>query len=262
MGLQLKYFMTVGQKQAAGAFAVALVGAGILAWIFDVFPFRIRNPWVTLRGRQRVFLDGEGRIERGLPKKYRGILMRDLTKVGREARKTMKRQRREERALFRRQASTFRTKQQAVRELLRANPKLRTFLDAHFGRDDEKYLKWLGSGRRGRKPTSDYADGRLDGINYTWNLHGARAANNWTEAIYATIPESRRWEDLEERLAVLEEATGLSLELPPAAAELVTTRADRDRFEEAAEGELEDVYGRAREAAVMQTSGGLEDAPF
>jgi hypothetical protein len=115
----------------------------------------------------------------------------------------------------------------------------------------------------GPKPTGPYADGRLDAINYTWDLHGARAANTWTEAIYATLPASGRWEDLEERLPVLEEATGLSLELPPPAARLQRSRGDRERYAEGAELELEDVYGRAREAAVMQTGGDVdEEAPF
>jgi len=255
--------MTSGQKQAAWGLAATLAAFGLGAWPFGVFP--IRNPWVTLRRtRQRVFIDDGGRIEKGLPKRYRGILLRDLSKVSRQVTKTKRRQRRELAKLFPRSRGKFRNKEAAARELLAANPQLREFLDAHFGRDDERYLKWMRNGRRGPKPTGPYADGRLDGINYTWDLHGARAANTWTEAIYATLPSSGRWEELEERLPVLEEATGLSLELPPAAARLQTSRGDRERYAAGAEDELDDVYGRAREAAVMQTGGEgeLEEAPF
>lgn len=257
--------MTAAQKSAAWGLLALLAGAGVVGWALGVV--RVPNPWVTLRrSRQAVFLDDDGRIERGLPKRFRGILMRDLTRVGREVSKTKRRQRREERALFPRRGSTFRNKDQAFKELMRANPQLRTFVDAHFGREDERFLKWHRGGRRGPKPTAPYADGRLDGINYTWDLHGARAANTWTEAVYATIPDSRRWEDFEERLPVLAEAAGLELELPAAAARVTTSRADRERFAEGAEGELDDVYGRAREAATMQIEGEeppeLEEAPF
>lgn len=258
--------MTVGQKRAALELGAAIAVAAAGAWALGVFPLRLRNPWVTLRrSRQRVFIDDDGRVERGLPRKFKGIALRDLTKVSRQVAKTKRRQRREQARLFPRSRSSFRSKDQAFRELVRANPQLRTFLDAHFGRDDERFLRWLRGGRRGPKPTGPYADGRLDGINYTWDLHGARSANTWTEAVYATIPESRRWADFEERLPVLEEATGLALELPAPAARLQTSRAERQRFAEGAELEVDDVYGRAREAAVMQSSGGLEelpDAPF
>jgi hypothetical protein len=254
--------MTQGQRDAGLGLLATLAAFGLGAWLFGVFP--IRNPWVTLkRTRQKVFIDDDGKIERGLPKRYRGILLRDLTQVSRQVSKTKRRQRRELAKLFPRSKTKFRSKEAAARELLRANPQLREFLDAHFGRDDERYLKWLRNGRRGPKPTGPYADGRLDAINYTWDLHGARAANTWTEAIYATLPASGRWEDLEDRLPVLEEATGLSLELPPPAARLQTTRGDRERYAEGAELELEDVYGRAREAAVMATGGDVdEEAPF
>lgn len=261
--------LTDGQKSAFWGLVATLAGLGVGAYLFGVLPFRVRNPWVTLKRRsktghrQRVFIDDEGRIAKGLPKKFRGILLRDLTQVSREVSKTKRRQRREEKRMFPRSRTTFRNKDQAFKELIRSNPQLRTFLDAHFGREDERFLRWVRNGRRGPKPVSDYADGRLDGINYTWDLHGARQASTWTEAIYATIPNSGRWKDFEGRLPVLEEATGLSLELPAPAARLGTTRADRERYAEGAELELEDVYGRAREAATMQISGEPdEDAPF
>lgn len=253
--------MTPGQKSAAWGLLATLAGAAALAVVFGAIP----NPWVTLKRRsragrrQKVFIDDDGRIVKGLPRKYRGILLRDLTAVGRKVRKTERRQRREERQLYPRSRTSFRNKDQAFKELLRANPQLRTFLDAHFGRGDEAFLKWRANGRRGPKPTKDYADGRLDGINGTWDLHGARQANTWTEAIFATIPDSRRWADFEQRLGVLEEATGLALELPAPAARLHTTAADRARFREGAELELDEVYDQARQAATMQTSGELDD---
>lgn len=258
--------MTVGQKAAAKGFLATLAGAAVLAWLFDAFPFRIRNPWVTLkRSRQAVFIDDDGRIEAGLPKKFRGILLRDLTKVGRQVSKTKRRQRREEARLFPRSRTTFRNKDQAYKELMRANPDLHDFLERHYGHDDRAYLAWRRGGRRGPKPTTDYSDGRLDGVNYAWDLHGRKQANNWTEAIYATIPDSRRWEDFAERLPVLGEAVGLELALPEPAARLERAGDDRSQYREGAEHELEDVYDSARGAATMQIEGEgpeLEPAPF
>jgi len=253
--------MTIGQKAAAKGFALTLAGAAVLAWLFDALPFRVRNPWVTLRrSKQRVFLDDGGRIERGLPRKFRGILLRDLTKVGRQVSKTKRHQRREERRLFPRSRTTFRNKDQAYKELLRANPELHDFLQRHFGHDDRAYLAWRRGGRRGPKPTTGYDDGRLDGINYTWDLHGRRQANNWTEAVFATIPDSRRWEDFAERLPVLAEAAGLPhLQLPEPAARLERAGADREQYREGAELEVEDVYDSARAAATMQISGEPDD---
>lgn len=251
--------MTSEQKRAAWTFAALWAAAGVGAWMLG--ELRIPNPWVTLKNKQRVELDDDGRIRHGLPRRFRGIALRDLTRVSREVSKTKRRQRREQAKLFPRSRSTFKNKDQAVRELFAANPQLRTFRDAHFGRDDERFLKWRANGRRGPKPTTSYADGRLDGINYTWDLHGPRAANTWTEAIYETVPSSGRWADFAERLPVLEEATGLSLELPAPAARVTTARADREQYEEGAELELEDVYERARASATMHTSGD-DDVPF
>lgn len=250
--------MTPDQKRAAWTFAGVWALFGVGAWLMGELP--IPNPWVTLKNKQRVELDDDGRIRHGLPRRFRGIALRDLTRVSREVSRTKRRQRREQAKLFPRSRTTFKNKDQAVRELLAANPQLRTFRDAHFGRDDERFLKWRANGRRGPKPTTGYADGRLDGINYTWNLHGTRAANSWTEAIYETVPSSGRWEDFAGRLPVLEEATGLSLELPAPAARLDVAGGDRARYTEGAELELEDVYDRARAAATMHTSG--DDVPF
>jgi hypothetical protein len=264
--------MTSAARAGWGLLAV-LAAAAAGAWAVGALP--VANPWVSLRRRsrktgrrQRVFIDDDGRIVKGLPAKYRGILLADLTQVGREVSKTKRRQRRELARLFPRSKTTFRNKDQAFKELMSANPQLRAFLDAHFGRDDERWLRWHRNGRRGRKPTTSYADGRLDTINQTWELEGHREADTWTEAIYATIPSSGRWEDFRGRIEILEDATGLSLELPAPAARLEEAGADRERYAEGAEGEIDDVYDRARDAATMQIAGEpdehdeLEAAPF
>lgn len=274
--------MTVGQSRAAWTLGGILL-AGLLVvtaagWWAPARPRRRgnpQNPWVTLKKRlrstgrrQRVFIDDDGRIERGLPEKYHGIYLSDLTEIGRQERAARKRARRQARTLFGRAQETFRSKDVAVKALLAANPHLQDFMQGEWGRAEEEYRRWRRRGRRGKKPQLALAhDGRLDAINYGFDLHGPRAVGSWLEALYETAPASMRWEEFAERLPALEEATGLRLELPAPAERLERRRAERQEFEEGTEQEVEDVYRRARHVATMQADGlpdddELEAAPF
>lgn len=257
--------MTASQGRALTTIA-AVLGVGLLGgWFLGAWDApRARNPWITLRRRsktghrQRVFIDDDGRIELGLPDKYRGIRIGDLTKVGRQVRHMKKRAGRARRALTSRSRERFRSKDVAVKALLDANPQLHDFVQAEWGQSSQEYLHWLKRGRRGVKPQLGSYDGRFDAINYGHDLHGPKAVGSWLEALYATAPTSGRWEDFGERLPALEEATGLRLELPDQAARLARRADDLDRFDEGVELEEGEIYDHARAAA----GGGDGDVPF
>jgi hypothetical protein len=224
------------------------------------------NPWITLKKRlrrtgrrQRVFIDDDGRIRRGLPEKFHGINIGDLTQVGQAVRRQKKQAARARRQLARRMPETFRSKDTALRELLAANPKLDDFLQREWGNGSQAYKAWRRRGRRGPKPRLQAFDGRFDALNGAWDLEGPRAVGSWLEALYETIPASGRWDDFADRLPVLEEATGLRLQLPAPAERRELSRGELEQFDEGDELEEEGIYRQARMAA-----GGadLEEAPF
>lgn len=258
--------MTSAQRTAAWTLA-ALVGGGLaVAWACGwLEPELVSNPWVTLRGRRRrgrgqaVFIDDDGRIQKGLPEKYRGIFLRDLTMVGRHERQIKAAASRRARQLQARMPGKFRNKDIALRELLDANPQLRDFLEVEWGQGSSAYKAWRGRGRRGVKPQLQAFDGRLDAINYGWDLHGPRAVGSWLEAVYETIPATLRWDDFTERLPVLEEATGLRLSLPEPAMKRAVASGDVEQLEEGTELEIEDVYRRARTGAALELGELLDD---
>lgn len=256
--------MTVGQRDAAIGFGIVLACALVGGWIFGVH----RNPWVTLKKRlrrtgrrQRVFIDDEGRIEKGLPTKYRGIRLGELGQVNRAVRKMRKKATRARLVLAGgRRAERFRSKDVAVKALLDANPRLADFVQSEWGQSSQDYLAWIRHGRRGKKPQGALAyDGRLDALNYGHDLHGSRAVGSWLEALYATAPASGRWIDFGDRLPALEEATGLRLNLPAPAEQLHGRRGELEAFDDAADDEETAIYAGARRAAAGDE---LEDAPF
>lgn len=215
---------------------------------------RIVNPWITLKRRsksghrQRVFIDDDGRIRKGLPATYEGVHIRDLSGVSKEIRKTRKKAAREEKRYFKRIAATFRSKDEAFAELLRANPELLTFLESEHGATDSEYRAWRRRGFRGAKPAGAFSrdDGRYDAINEYFDLSGQKAISSFTEAVYVTLPSSKRWDDLADRLPVLEEATGLRLSLPAKAEGRTIAKAERERFHAGTEEAIEALLARAR----------------
>jgi hypothetical protein len=110
---------------------------------------------------------------------------------------------------------TFRKKREATRALLDANPELLQLVESDCGSDCTAYQAWVGHGRRGPKPRWRPGDGRFDALNERWDLRTpGRKVASWREALDVTAPSSRRWEDFDGRIGVLEEATGLRLAGP------------------------------------------------
>jgi hypothetical protein len=171
--------------------------------------------WKTLKNGKRVKLDGDGRIVAGLPSKYHGVHVADFGRVSKEERELLEVDC-EELAACHRCEKTFRNKDQAAHAVLAANPDFMELQQSEFGRNDVAFLKWRRNGRRGPKPAhrEKLTDGRLDAINEFYELKGKNRVGSITEALYHTIPSSRRWADLEPRLAQLSEARGVSHQSP------------------------------------------------
>jgi hypothetical protein len=111
---------------------------------------------------------------------------------------------------------TFRRKNEAVRALLDANPELASLVESDCGADCSAYTHWTEKrGRRGPKPRARAGDGRFDPLNERFERRTpGRKVASWREALDVTAPSTRHWEDFGGRVPVLEEATGLRLNLP------------------------------------------------
>lgn len=135
---------------------------------------------------------------------------------------------------------TFRRKREAVRALLDANPDLAGLVESDCGGDCKAYVDWSErKGRRGPKPRARPGDGRFDPINERFEKRTpGRKVASWREALDVTAPSSRRWEDFADRVPVLEEATGLRLNMPARTDAVTRARllADRCRDIEEATG--------------------------
>jgi hypothetical protein len=267
-----------------------LMVGGVLAALAGVFAIadrvqrlerRARNPWITLKRRrrdgrrQRVLIDDDGRIELGLPPELVGAHIGDLSELTGRIRAVEREGAEEEERIAPGggRAQTFRTNDAAVRALLEANPRLVDFLEEECSHDCGEFRAWLQRGRRGPKPRWRPGDGRFDAVNERLERHGARKVSSWLEAVYTTPPPSRRWEDFPERLAVLEEATGLRLELPSPAEDLARGGGDVAAVRHATDERIAAIVNlartgprlkkrRRRAALVDQADAELEAAPF
>lgn len=259
----------------AGVLA-ALAGGSALVGQVRRLERRARNPWVTLRRRrpggrrQRVLIDDDGRIELGLPPELVGAHIGDLSELTGQIR-TIEREGAEEetRLAVGRAPQTFRH-DDGVRALLEANPKLVDFLEAECSHDCLEYRHWLNRGRRGPKPKWRPGDGRFDAVNERHDRKGGRKVASWLEAVYTTPPPSRRWADWPGRVAVLEEATGLRLELPAPAEALDRRGGDVAEVRHRTDERIAAIVGLARTGRLKRRRGAapaapaaeLEDAPF
>jgi hypothetical protein len=185
--------------------------------------------WVTLSNRRRVLLDETGRVSRGLPEMFQGVHVHDLSPLGKGVRAAESDEQSCESAVRRRHPRTFRTAEEAVGALLAVNPELVDFLESECARQCDAYRAWIRRGRRGPKPLRHISDGRFDAIEVALELRGKRRLSSWLEAVFVTVPPSRRWEDFHERLQLLADATGLRLALPDPAEQLQLESADVDR---------------------------------
>ncbi len=240
----------------------------------------VENPWRTLGNGRRVLLADDGRIERGLPEIFHGAHVQDVPALSRAVRELEREGKAAERRIRRRRPLTFKSHDHAVRALLEANPSLVDFLEAECSHDCVSYRQWLKRGRRGPKPKWQAGDGRFDAVNERLEKKGARKVSSWLEAVYTTPPTSRRWSEFPDRLAVLEEATGLRLNLPAPAEDLDQEAEDLAGVRHAVDERIDAIVSLARTGR-LKTRGGrlaqiadvagaevidvrpdLEDAPF
>lgn len=130
--------------------------------------------------------------------------------------------------------STFRRKREATRALLDANPELAALVESDCGHDCTAYTDWAEKrGRRGPKPRARPGDGRFDPLNERLERRTpGRKVASWREALDVTAPSSRRWVDFEERLPILEETTGMRLNLPARAEAVHRARALAERCQD------------------------------
>lgn len=202
--------------------------------------------WVTLTNGKRVKLDGDGRIVAGLPPKYVGIHVGDFGRVSKEERELLDVDC-EELAACHGCVKTFRTKDQAYRAILDANPKLDALRVSEFGAYDLAFLKWQRNGRHGRKPRTTITDGRLDAINEHYDLKGANRVASFTEAIIYTIPSSMKWADLPPRLEALGAAAGFEINPPDEALRLAASQSDVEQCRADVDARIADLMTRAKE---------------
>lgn len=198
-----------------------------------------------------VDVDDAGRIVGGVEPRFVGIHVDDLCAYAAaiaEMDDVEIQCRRQGRA-----AATFQSKEAAVASLLAANPRLDAFLEAEWTDREQEYRAWVKAGRPGPKPIADIAgDGRFDAFNATWDLHGRHRVTNWLEALYATVPTSRHWAELAERLPVLEEATGLRLDLPEEAERAAIAELSAEDCLAALDRRLDDLVSACRRSRCPQ----------
>ncbi len=217
--------------------------------------------WRTLKNGKRVKLDADGRITAGLPDKYNGIHVGDFGRVAKEERELLGVDC-DELAKCHKCVTTFKSKDQAMRALLRANPEFDALRTSEFGAYDLAFLKWVRGGRVGPKPRTKITDGRLDSINEYYDLKGARRVASFTEAVWHAIPNTHRWRDLGPRLAPLEEAAGMTINLPDEALKLDASSADVEQCRAEIDARIAALYDRAREGRVSDPPAGDDPAPF
>lgn len=209
--------------------------------------------WRTLKNGKRVKLDAEGRIVAGLPSRYHGVQVQDLSKLTHDERQLTGIDC-EEVGHCHTCRKTFRSKDEAYVALLQANPKLDELRQSEFGQYDLAFVKWQRNGRRGPKPRTKITDGRLDAINEYYDLRGAARVASFTEAIYHAIPSSKKWEDIEPRLKPLGEAAGFQINPPDEAVRLSVGKLDVDACRDDVDRRLGELFEKAK-------SGRLEETP-
>lgn len=219
--------------------------------------------WVTLKNGKRLKVDNDGRIRAGMPDKYLGVHIRDLSTLSHEERKLEGIDCADLRSHCHTCRKTFRTKDEAYLALLEANPQLDTLRQSEFGQYDLAFVRWQRGGRRGPKPRTPITDGRLDAINEHYDLRGAARVGSITEAIYHAIPASRRWEDLEPRLVPLEEMAGMKINLPDEAIRLTVAKKDAEQCAQEVDARLEALFQSAKDGRLEAPPAPAADAvPF
>jgi hypothetical protein len=202
--------------------------------------------WRTLKNGKRIKLDAGGRIVAGMPSKYHGTHVQDLSKLTHEERHLTGIDCEDLRTHCHTCRKTFRSKDEAYLAIVQANPQLHELQQSEFGQYDLAFVRWQRGGRRGPKPRTTITDGRMDAINEHYDLRGASRVASFTEAIYHAIPSSKKWEDLEPRLQPLEEAAGLKINLPDEALRLNAAKMDAQQCHEEVDRRLTELFEKAK----------------
>jgi hypothetical protein len=103
---------------------------------------------------------------------------------------------------------TFPSKRAAINAIRKANPRLAVNLSRLRTKMDTAFEKWEQNRMRGPRPTDDTGvRGEFDWVRpFVDRKGGARKIYSWTEALYAIVPRSRRWDDFAENLNAAREA--------------------------------------------------------
>lgn len=232
-----------------GLFGDLLESVGLSGLLSD-------GQWRTLHNGTRVKLDTEGRIVAGLPSRFHGVHVRDLSELTRQERKIAATECDDTCSKC---PKTFASKSVAVAALLDANPQLRQLLDSDGGAGSKAYREWLRRGRRGPKPGLAAHDGRFDALNERWDLKGFRRVGSWLEAIHVTVPTSKKWADLGRRLPVLAEAAGVEIHQPSEALRIEVSAMDADECRAAVDRALDELFSTA---TTGRLTGQPADVPF
>ena len=217
-------------------------------WLDDLFT---AGHWVTLKNGKRVKIDGEGRIVLGLPERYHGTHIKDLSKLSHDERQ-LEGIDCEETGACHTCRKTFRTKDEAASAILQANPRFAELRESEFGAYDVAWLKWHraagASGKAGPKPTTTITDGRLDAINEHFELKGKRRVASFTEALYFIIPSSKKWADLnDETLEPLSEAAGFQIQPPDETLQLQAGKLSEEECRADVDRRLAELFAAAKE---------------
>jgi hypothetical protein len=224
--------------------------------------------WITLSNGKRIKIDEDGRIVAGLPERYQGTSVHDLSRLSHAEREV------EEISCADVGAhdcptcrQTFRTKDEGAAAIFAVNPTFAQLSESEFGQYDVAFLRWHRNGRRGPKPRTKITDGRLDAINERFELKGANKVASFTEAVYWAIPASRRWEDLPARLEALGDVAGFTLEPPEPLIQLQAARLSVEECEQDVDRRLAALFDAARAGRLealdeLAAPEGGDDAPF
>lgn len=256
--------LTTAEQRAGWLLAGVLTACGIAYMISGRRARRRRrdNPTALLRRMRRIGLADDGRVVHGLPDRYRGVHVLDVAPLSREVKKIEQARQVETKRIRRGKPRTF-TTEEGVRALLEANPPLVDFLEAECSHDCETYRSWVRGGRRGPKPKWHKGDGRFDAINERFERRSSgRKVASWIEAVYVTPPPSHQWDDFPERLEVLEEATGLRLNLPPPAEARQLADQEAEQLQAAADDRIDALVDLARSSRLSGRPPAIEDSPF
>jgi hypothetical protein len=218
--------------------------------------------WRTLGNGKRIKLDADGRIVAGMPRRYRGTHVGDLSQLSHEERELQGIDCADVGAICPTCRQTFPTKDAAFLAILEANPELHALQQSEYGAYDAAFLKWQRGGRRGPKPRTRITDGRLDAINEFYDLRGADRVGSFTEAIYHTIPSSRRWEDLPPRLRQLSEASGLDVQPPDESNAIEVAKQGAADCADEVDRRLGELFERAQAGRLDGDEPDDEEAPF